>query len=401
MNILQLSPQYPFTESDGGKKSIAMFFKGFTRLGHTVSLVYLGDSPTNHKYSLPENGEIFRIHHSTKNTLKRKLEAIFSSESIYIKKHNSSLVQKNLLEFVKNRNFDIVHADHTAMAELALFIGKHLNIPVVLRLHNVEWKIWERYANRCSHFSPIYYYIKRQANLLKQKETELCKQCDYCLTITDKDKEAVYAMSPDIHVETIPFGVNIPQTNIKGNSGKEQYSMLLATTWAWIHNVDGALWFINNVLPIVRKSLPDAKLYLLGKHLPETFEKFRDSGVVPVGYVDDIEEYYNRCMIFVSPLFVGSGIRIKILEAMGYGLPVVATEVGAEGIEAEQSDGLFVSDSAKEQANLIIELLRKGKEIFTIGTKAQKLINKKYDENILLLKTIDIYERIIMNAKSE
>lgn len=395
MNILQLSPQYPFTETDGGKKGIVMFFRGFTSLGHNVSFVYLGEKPSNHFYSAPENSEIFHINHSTKNTLFRKIQAVFSNNPLYIQKHNSDKIREELIKFSENRTFDIIHADHTAMAELAIFMGNHLKIPVVLRLHNVEWKIWERYANRCSRFSPLHYYIKRQAKLLKQRETELCELCDYCLTITDNDKEAVFTMSQHIRTEVIPFGVHNTQKNSKDTSDKEQYSMLLATTWAWRHNVDGAMWFINNVLPIIRNSIPDVNLYLLGKHLPDVFQSFKNEGVVPVGYVDDIEEYYKRCMIFISPLFVGSGIRVKILEAMSYGLPVIATEIGAEGINVGKSDGLFISDNASEQANIIIELLKKDDLVFSLGKNAHNHIEEKYDEDKLILKTLEIYKKII------
>ena len=392
MNILQLSPQYPFEESDGGKKSISMIFNGFVKNGHTVTFVYVGDKEYS-VFNTNEN-EIIHIQHSTKNTLLRKIRSVFSNTPLYISKHNSPILQEKIRSTIQQKKIDIVHADHTAMAELAIFAGKYLNVPVVLRLHNVEWKIWQRFAERCSFLSPIRYYIQRQARLLKQKETELCEQCDLCLTITNKDKEAITAMSERIKVETVPFGVTHNDFQPE-YSQKEQDTLLLATTWAWRHNVDGALWFIKEVLPLVKKKIPGVKLFLLGKHLPDLFQKFKAEGVIPIGYVESIREYYNRCEIFISPLFVGSGIRIKILEAMSHGLPVVSTVVGAEGIEAKERNGLFVTDNAEEQAEQLVNLLSDKKLTYNLGREAYSHVRFTYSSETLMRRVISIYEELI------
>lgn len=396
MNILQLSPQYPFEESDGGKKSISMFFKGFIEQGHNVTFVYLGDKEFSDYPSL-QNGEIIHLHHSTKNTMLRKIRSVFSHTPLYISKHNSPILQEQLLDIIKRKTIDIVHADHTAMAELAIFAAKYLDVPVVLRLHNVEWKIWQRFGDRCSNFSPVRYYIQRQARLLKEKETQLSEQCDLCLAITEKDKQAINSMSEKIRVATIPFGVNHNDFE-PDNSYKESNTLLLATTWAWRHNVDGAIWFINKVMPLIREKIPNAKLYLLGKHLPVFFEKYSSEGIEPTGFVPSIEEYYRRCQVFVSPLFVGSGIRIKILEAMSYGLPVVSTIVGAEGIEADESHGLFVSDDAQTQAQTIIDLFLSADNVSVLGNDAYSYVRKKYSAENLMQRVTSLYEELLSTS---
>lgn len=396
MNILQLSPQYPFEESDGGKKSISMFFKGFIEQGHNVTFVYLGDKEFS-GYSSPRNGEIIHIPHSTKNTILRKIHSVFSPTPLYISKHNSPTLREKLLDIIKYKKIDIVHADHTAMAELAIFAGRYLHVPVVLRLHNVEWKIWQRFGDRCSYFSPVRYYIQRQARLLKQKESQLSEQCDLCLTITEKDKQAINSMSDRISVETIPFGVNHIDFE-PDYSYKESNTLLLATTWAWRHNVDGALWFINKVMPLIREKIPNAKLYLLGKHLPDFFEKYSSEGIEPIGFVTSIEEYYRRCQVFISPLFVGSGIRIKILEAMSYGLPVVSTIVGAEGIEADEPHGLFISDDSRTQAQTIIDLFLSADKVSVLGNDAYSYVRKKYSAENLMQKVTSLYEELLSTS---
>ncbi len=393
MNILQLSPQFPFPESDGGKKSIAMFYNGFRNEGHNVTFVCYHDG-AEQSHNRFEN--IYCVHHSTKNTLLRKVLSVFVKKPLYLNKHFSHSLKSEIINTLQGKCFDIIHADHTAMAEMAISLGAHYNIPVVLRLHNVEWKIWERYYQRLSRFNPAYYYIKRQSTLLKTMEINVCESVDVCLTITNKDKELLEQYVRTSVIVTKPFGVNIAnETRDVLHNRKEQRTLMMATNWAWRHNVEGAEWFIEYVLPLLRISEPNIKLLLLGKHLPKNFLKYSVDNVESIGFVENITDYYNRASLFISPLFVGSGIRIKILESLSFGVPVIATSIGAEGIELSESDGLFVSDDPQKQAAIILDLLHKPNEIKRLGENAKSSIEKKYNIRTIMNETLELYRNTI------
>lgn len=393
MNILQLSPQFPFSESDGGKKSIAMFYNGFRKEGHNVTFVCYHDG-VQHDHNAAQ--DVYCIHHSTKNTLLRKVLSIFLKKPLYLYKHFSHKLQAKIISTLQEKKFDIIHADHTAMAEMAIALGAHYNIPVVLRLHNVEWKIWERYYQRLSKFNVAYYYIKRQSALLKKMEISLCESVDVCLTITNKDKELLENYVRSSLIMTKPFGVNtIKENRDISHNLKEHYTLLMATNWAWRHNVEGAVWFVENVLPLLLNSEPNIKLLLLGKHLPQNFLRYADNNVQCIGFVENISDYYNRASLFISPLFVGSGIRIKILESLSFGVPVIATSIGAEGIELSESDGLFVSDDPQKQASIILDLLNNPNEIKRLGEIAVRSVETKYNTQTIITETLDIYHKTI------
>jgi glycosyltransferase involved in cell wall biosynthesis len=392
VNILQLSPQFPFSESDGGKKSIVMFYKGFRNEGHNVTFVCYHDSIEQYE---DKSKNIYCICHSTKNTLLRKILAIFLKKPLYLHKHYSQKLKTDIVETLEGQSFDIIHADHTAMAEMAIELGAHYNIPVVLRLHNIEWKIWERYYERLSKFSLARYYIQRQSKLLKKMEINLCERVNVCLTITDKDKELIQKYVHTPFIVTKPFGVKTLQEQGTFSSCREQFTLMMATNWAWRHNIEGAEWFIVNVLPILQKSIPEAKLLLLGKYLPKNFLDYSGKNVECVGFVENISDYYNCASLFISPLFVGSGIRIKILESLSFGVPVVATSIGAEGIELSEKDGLFIRDEPTEQASLIIDLLHKPDEINKLGERAKYSVQEKYNVQTIIRQTLEIYQNTI------
>ncbi len=264
------------------------------------------------------------------------------------------------------------------MAALGIFLAGKYNIPLGLRLHNIEWKIWQKYAATLPAYNPKKWYVARQAELLRKTEKQIYTDADICFSITDEDRAIAMGLSPAANIITASAGVNpeewLPLPEIERNP----HELILATTFEWRHNIDAVKWLITEVLPIIRKKVPDTTLTLIGKNSPAWLEGYRESGVNAVGYVDKVQPYLNRAAIYVAPLFVGSGIRIKILEAMAMELPVVATPVSAEGITAAESNGLFIGDNAVGYAQIIIDLLGDTDRVRKIGIEARKFIVENY-----------------------
>ena len=177
---------------------------------------------------------------------------------------------------------------------------------------------------------------------------------------------------------TVSPGVNPIEWNPDSAVKRNPFEMILATNYTWIHNVNALRWFVDNVLPIVRKSIPNAQLSLIGKNVPDWLKEYSNKGVNIIGYVDKVQPYLNRANIYISPLFVGSGIRFKILEAMSMALPVVASPIAAEGINASSNDALFICDSYNEFAEVIIELFNNINKTRMFGTNARNFILENY-----------------------
>jgi glycosyltransferase involved in cell wall biosynthesis len=228
---------------------------------------------------------------------------------------------------------------------------------VAVSFHNIEYTIWDRYASVLSNLHPKKWYILNQAKKLREEESHFYHQADVCFAITEADKTRANQLARGANVCVATAGVNLDEWNPLPNISKENALMVLATNYDWIHNVDGAIWFIKEVLPLVIKQYPNAKLQLIGKNPPDALKQLQSNSVEVLGFVPSVKEYLSRANIYVAPLFVGGGIRIKILEAMAMHLPVVATSVSAEGIVAGEADGLFRADSASATSNVIIKLL--------------------------------------------
>ncbi|MBI3257983.1 MAG: glycosyltransferase [Ignavibacteriae bacterium] len=404
MKILQLSPQFPFPPDDGGRIAIANLTKEFARAEHEVTLFCLGNKPPlpTELHEAKRYANIILCNHSTDNTFLRKVAAGLLPISIYMQKHIGSQVLKDLTNLMKHEKFDVIHADHSCMAPAALFAkqiaaNSSQNPPIGLRLHNVEWVIWQRYADELPPKSMKHWYIARQAKFLHEAEKQYYPQMDVCFAVSEKDREEALKLSSSANVVIAPHGITPDDWKLDESIKRNEKEIIIATTYKWVHNVEGVRWFIENVLPIVQEEIPEAHLTLIGKNPPDFFKQWSKYGVDVVGYVDKIQPYMNHASVYIAPLFVGSGVRIKILEAMAMALPVVATPIAREGIIGGESEGLFTAENAEEFARSVIYLLENPKEARTAGLAARAYTFENYTWKSSANTMLETYRRLIDN----
>ncbi len=395
LEILQLSPQFPFPMTDGGKIGIANIFKEYAALGHCVTFCAYTSQDIDKKYlaEAEKYGKIEIINHSTSNTPLRILGSLFNSQSLYVSKHYSQNLFPIFDRIVSSNRFDVIHCDHSAMMPIALYLKAKYSIPVALRLHNIEWTIWDRYASVLNNMHPKKWFINSQRNKLNKDETAFYSDADVCFAITEDDKQRALSMVKGANVCVATAGVNLEEWNIIPGIEKQSNTLILATNYDWVHNVDGVIWFIEKVLPIVKERYPDTKLQLIGKNPPEKLYTYKKDGVEVLGFVPSVKEYLSKANVYIAPLFVGGGIRIKILEAMAIQLPVVATPVSAEGIKAKATDGLFVSENIEETAELICKLFSDKQSSLDLGIAARDFIEKNHTWK----KSVGIMSEELMN----
>jgi glycosyltransferase involved in cell wall biosynthesis len=295
---------------------------------------------------------------------------------------------------------DVVHADHTCMAFYAHIAHTLFNIPMGLRLHNVESVIWQRYSERFAAWHPKRWLLTHQAQLLHNYEMQECTSMNVCFPITDIDKQRVETAAPVSNCLTVSAGVDIQEWNIDTTVfQKRQVSkeIILATTYTWVHNVEAVLWLTDEIIPRVQQYIPDIRLTLLGGNPPKELQQRESSAVHVAGFVDSIRPFMERSAVYVAPLFVGGGIRIKILEAMAMALPVVATTISGEGIKAQPENGLFLHDIADAFAERIVRLLQHPDETLVIGKQAQKFIQEHHTWSVCIGKMLTEYQRLIQD----
>lgn len=382
MKILQLSPQFPYPLSDGGKISIANMTRALVSSSCEVTMFCLvSKMPAQSEIKAFEEysgAKCNCIVHDTRNSPKAILQSVFDSRNpLYIRKHLSKSLHEALESFLKKEAIDAILCDHTAMAETGLCASSLAHAPCIIRMHNIEHVIWERYANRLSIVDPRRWYVASQAKKLGDREIDLCSKAHLLAMITEHDVNVISSMNKNIKASYIPVGIDMDCFKPSATESIIQHRMIHATTYDWIHNVEALDWFIAEVLPEVQMII-NAELVLLGKHMPERYANGKTKGLIGKGYVPDINAELNQSAMYIAPLFVGGGIRIKILEAMSAGLPVIASPISAEGIKAKREDGLIICSTREEWVNEISRLIQNPLETKDLGIHAREFIRNNH-----------------------
>lgn len=395
MKILQIIPQFVLPATDGGKIGIYNISKEFAKENEVTFIIFSNYMPEkSYVNEMSAIGKTFFIIKDISNSKKNILISIFKNEPVYLSKFYDKSVLTQLDKIINEIEFDVIHADHTSMAQIAYYISKKTEKPWGLRLHNLEHIIWSRYSDNLSKLSVKKYISKYQAKLLKKKEFDYIAKSYINFPITQNDFNIIKQNVKNSNSVVISVGVD-SELNKPINVEKIDNTLCIATTYSWVHNVNGLIWFIEKVIPIVKTEIPDIKFQLFGKNIPELFKNYRYLGVESIGFVEDLSYKLSQSELYIAPLFVGSGIRIKILEAMAHGLPVIATKVSAEGIKIDEENGLYITDSPLEQAEIIINLLKDKELLQKKGKLAREFIVSHYNWSENVSKILNEYTKLI------
>jgi glycosyltransferase involved in cell wall biosynthesis len=246
-----------------------------------------------------------------------------------------------------------------------------------LRAHNVEHEIWQRKAANARN-TFLKYYFSLLARRIKKLETNVLELSDVLVSISDRDRGLLTVMK-DIKGITIPTGLNIKQ--YPAPKKPEFPSLFFIGALDWMPNQEGIMWFIEKVFPDIRKKMSGVNLHIAGRNSPDWLvAKLKGlESVIFHGEVEDAFDFMNNYAIFVSPLFTGSGIRIKILEGMMMQRAVVSTSLAIEGIPATDDINVIIADSAEEMISEILELCSNPTKYDIIARSAKEFVTENFN----------------------
>ena len=193
------------------------------------------------------------------------------------------------------------------------------------------------------------------AALLKKQETRIASMSDQVWCVTHDDKETLEREAPLANISVIP---NIHKLHGRGATFEERDGLLFIGNFGHRPNKDAVHYLMHKIYPLIREEMPDMKIYIVGSNTPEELRDYQSPHVHVMGYVEDVDSLFHKCRVFVSPLRYGSGMKGKVGQALSYGLPIVTTSIGAEGIGLEQDHSALVADDAESFAAAVLKVYR-------------------------------------------
>ena len=225
-------------------------------------------------------------------------------------------------------------------------------------------------------------------------EQEQLNNFDGIAAITKHDSNVFLKSGCTKPIHVSPFGINLDKLIIE-DSNLEMPSIFHIGSMDWMPNQEAMLWFIDKVWYDMNFEFPELKFYLAGRNIPNSFFDYNNQNHIGVlGEIDNAIQFMNEKAIMVVPLFSGSGIRVKILEGMGLGKCIIATSLGAQGIEAINGEHILIAETDDEFKNHIRNLINNPSEIIRIGKNALRLVKDKYDNKKIVADTLNFYESL-------
>jgi len=308
--------------------------------------------------------------------LKDALVELFSPAPLPVVKYRTRAMRAKLRSMLVEHQYDLVHLD---MLHLAGYIDDCGDTPVVLIEHNVEHVILDRRADTETRWLQRT-YLRYQAAKLKDYEAKACQRADHVVAVSDLDAEQLRALAPHASVTCVPNGVDTEFFSA-GQCVKRPASLVFVGGFTWFPNLDAIRYFSEDILPKLKRLVPDVKLTVIGKYpdSPAVQEIARHPEIVLAGLVDDIRPYVDSAMAYIVPLRIGGGTRLKILDALAMSKPIVSTTVGCEGLDVEHGKTIVVADTPDDFAAAVAKALSNPDWAQQIGEEGRRLVERKYD----------------------
>ncbi len=390
MNILVIAPFFPYPLTQGGKITIFNTLKYLSR-EHCVSFACLTDVPISDYGPLREYcAEIVVIERKAQTI--RDLCTFLAGEYPFnaVKLHSEVFV-RNLQELMARRTFDLVQIEFSLMWRYA---GIFKEIPCTLDAHNIEHRIIGQNRINCRNPLKKLLYAMEERKL-KALEERAWRECDLCFTVSSNESSVIAATLENDDKLITMVGVDLARFEFQF---KQSFGMRLLFVGGLNYhpNLDSSDYLLREILPLIRARMPEVRLDIVGHELWRIVGLFpENSGVELHENVPEILPWFREADLLVVPLRYGAGIRIKILEAMAAGLPIVTTSKGCEGLQVEHGRELLVADDPETFASEVIRLLGDHALRRALAENARKFVAGHYSWETLVQRMSSGYQRLL------
>lgn len=317
------------------------------------------------------------------------LRSLWTGQPFMIARDHRSAMHALVNRLHAEQHFDIVHADQLNMAQYAARVDGAFKI---LDAHNALWLLYKRQW-QTTPSGPYKWLLDRDWRLFRRYEGDICRAFDAVVAVSEVDKEALAEVGgkPEA-ITVVPIAIDTAKVRTVSREPQASHILHIGTMF-WPPNADGVRWFIRYVLPIVHSQRPDAVFDVVGARPPaDLIELDHKLPYVHVtGYVEDLQPYYQGAALMVVPLLAGGGMRVKILNAMAQGIPLVSTTLGYEGIDAEPDRHLLAADAPDLFAVQVLRILNEPQLGERLATAARRLVEEKYDYRNACRPLIGVY----------
>ena len=398
--ILFLTPQPPYPPEQGtALRNFNLMMQVARR--HEVSLLSFSEDSGPDWGPLRDICQTLRAVPMPQRTMMGRLHTLLltTAPDMARRLHSSSFTAA-LRDMVDHEGYDIVQVEGIELAPYGLMMRQWLGPrcpAIVFDDHNAEY-VLQRRAFETDIRLPRRWaqalYSWLQSLRLRRFERQVIEAADGVLAVSPADAEALRGLGTSVQPLVLPNGVDIDRyhPDLPDSVPLQHPAVVYTAKMDFRPNVDAMLWFYERVWPAVRAARSDARLYVVGQSPHPRLDPLRnDPSVIVTGYVTDILGYFGGADLYIVPLRIGGGTRLKVLEAMSAGLPLVSTALGVEGIALTPGRHVLLADAPEDFGAQIIALLADSSLRRTLGQAARQFVCENYDWRSIVPKIEPLY----------
>ncbi|HUN65097.1 MAG TPA: glycosyltransferase family 4 protein [Bacteroidota bacterium] len=370
MNILYIIPYCPVPPMFGGALRTAHVI-GQAARRHQVTILTIGwpgdDRKLQNYFHLPpENVRVVPRHWTRRHRRAAQGFSLLTRHSFFHMLASNARMQRVIAEVLRERKFDIIQVEFSPMGQYTL----DADAVKILDSHNVEYDNFRRmWLKNRSFLKRIHYRFEYKK--FYREEIESCSKFDLMFVTSSRDKEILDGDVPAVPKIVVPNGVDSSYFTATGEPF-EPHSIVFTGAMSYLPNHDGIHYFMEEVFPLIEQVHPDARVYIVGSKPPPAITRLARKNVVVTGFVEDVRPFVRKSSVYVVPLRMGSGTRLKILEALSMKIPIVTTSIGCEGINVRNDETAMIADSPRQFADAVIDL-------FDNADRRKRLVSNGYD----------------------
>ena len=392
MKLLFLANRTPFPPYRGDKLKIYNLARRLSKK-HELHLLTFAQNEEDLSYKA-ELEKVFKEVHFIYLPKWRSalncLTAAWRSLPVQVLYFQSAAMRKKVKEVLAQNDFDAVHVQHLRMSP---YLATDKSIPRILDLPDAFSLYWERRKAMPRNIFIKAFEAMEQRRVLRYEP--VMSSYDLSLACSEEDVAYLRETHHVSNLQLLPNGVDLDTFSGKVHDYSHNQTLLFTGNMDYAPNVDAVVYFVQDILPLIRQQFPAVKFIIAGQRPVPKVQELASENVLVTGFIKDLATVYNDASIVVAPLRFGAGTQNKVLEAMAMAVPVVCSNIGFKGLGIESGEGAYMETTAPAFASRVITLLQDATLRETVGKKGQEIIRSRFSWDSITARLEGYFTQII------
>ncbi|RLC78719.1 MAG: glycosyl transferase family 1 [Chloroflexi bacterium] len=394
MNVLMLTQVLPYPPDSGPKIKTYNVIKYLSQRHRVTLASFVRGDQSEHARRLEHYCQAVHTVQMERNVARDGLamvRSLLTGQPWMMVRDDRQAMRALVDRLAAEQHFDVAHADQLNMGQYAERVPGAFK---VMDAHNALWLLYQRLWATMSP-GPRKWLLGRDWRLLKSYEGRLAREFDALLAVSPEDKAALQeAAGQPVDATVIPIAIDTDEIQVVEREAEPGHILHIGTMY-WPPNIDAVNWFVREIYPLIRQQRPDVQFDVVGSRPPADLLALNDTGqgINVTGYVEDPTPYQQRAAVMIVPLLAGGGMRVKILQSLAEGIPIVSTTLGCEGIGVTDGEDILIADEPGDFAAAVLRVLNDRALAQRLSHNGRRLAETRYDYRRACVALDEVYDR--------